>query len=271
MPIDPDIIWRRYGEALFAAAQNVLAAILILIIGLWIAGRFAKGVRRLSKKHPRIDDTLATFFARIIQYILIGVVLMAVLHRFGIETTSLVAVLGAGALAIGLALQGTLSNVAAGVMLIMFRPYRLGDQVQFGQITGKVRDITLFTTDLVSPDNVRTVLPNGLIWGAAMTNYSANATRRIDLEFTISYDADVEAAIAELIKIAKADRLVLSDPAPVVDIRRLTDINVILWMRAWAATPDYFDAQQGLLRAGKEALHRLDMAPYGARPPRTDQ
>jgi small conductance mechanosensitive channel len=267
MHFDFDSLWRQYGGALIGAGQNILAAVAILVIGLWVANRFASGVKRLARRHPRMDDTLATFFARIVRYVLIGMVLLAVLNRFGVETTSLVAVLGAAALAIGLALQGTLSNLAAGIMLILFRPYKLGDQVQLGPSAGKVRDITLFTSELLGPDNVRIVIPNSLIWGAAMTNLSANATRRIDLEFIISYDADTSAAIEALLKVAKADRAVLSDPAPAVDIRRLGDVNIVLWMRAWAATPDWFDTQQALIKAGKDALDALRITPHAVKPP----
>lgn len=178
MQIDPNEVWTTYGEVLIAGALNVLAAAAILVIGLWLAAWGAKTVKNLSARHPRIDDTLAAFFAWIVRYGLTAFVIIAVLNRFGVATTSIVAVVGASALAIGLALQGTLSNVAAGVMLILFRPYRIGDFVEVGGQRGTVRDVNLFTTELATPQNVKVVLPNGLCWDAPMINFHGHPARR---------------------------------------------------------------------------------------------
>lgn len=252
--VDYQALWGEYGGTVVAGVLNVIAAAAILIIGLSIAAWAAGTVKKLSKRHPRVDDTLATFFARIVRYGLVGIVIIAVLNRFGVATTSIVAVLGAATLAIGLALQGTLSNVAAGVMLIMFRPYRLGDFVEVGGGAGTVTDITLFTTNLTNPENHNVIVPNGVIWGSPMINYTANPTRRIDLEFGVSYDTDMDKAIAVLLAAAKAHDKVLSEPEPVVDVKSLDDFAVVMWMRVWTPTPDWFATKQDLIKAGKEAL-----------------
>jgi small conductance mechanosensitive channel len=211
-------------------------------------------MKRLSRQHPRIDDTLAAFFSWIVRYGLMGFVVVAVLNRFGVATTSIVAVIGAGALAIGLALQGTLSNVAAGVMLILFRPYRLGDFVELAGRSGTVEDVNLFTTELTTPQNQRIILPNGLAWGAPMVNYTAHPRRRVDLEFTVAYDTDLDAAIEVLRAVLKAEERVLDDPAPQVNVTKLGDFAITLLVRAWGTSRDYLEIRYALIKAGKEAL-----------------
>src|SRR5262249_7781059 len=153
-------------------------------------------------------------------------VVVAVLNRFGVATTSIVAVLGASALAIGLALQGTLSNLAAGVMLMLFRPYRLGDTVELHGRLGVVEGVTLFTTEITTPQNIKIVLPNGLCWGAPMVNYTAHPRRRIDLDFSVAYDSDLERAISVLKAAAEAEPRVLAEPAARVDVTKLGDFAV---------------------------------------------
>lgn len=252
--VDPMQLWGRYGELMIAAALNVLSAAMILIVGLWVAAWAGDAMKRLSRQHPRIDDTLAAFFSWIVRYGLMGFVVVAVLSRFGVATTSIVAVIGAGALAIGLALQGTLSNVAAGVMLIVFRPYRLGDFVELAGRTGTVEDVNLFTTELTTPQNQRVVMPNALAWGAPMVNYTAHPRRRVDLEFAIAYDTDLDRAIAVLADVLKAESRVLAEPAPQVNVVRLGDFAVTLLVRAWGHTRDYLELRYALIKAAKEAF-----------------
>ncbi len=254
MPIDPNQVWTRWGEMLVEAALNVLAAAAILGIGLWIANWAGRAMRRMSNKHPRIDDTLASFFAWIVQYALIGFVIIAVLNRFGVATTSIVAVVGASALAVGLALQGTLSNLAAGVMLMLFRPYRLGDFVNIGDREGTVTDINLFTSELKTPQNAKIVLPNSICWGAPMTNFTAHPYRRIDLDFSVSYDTDLNDAIAVLEDVVEAETHTLPDPPPSVHVKELGDFAVVLWVRVWVRTADFMPAKLALIKAAKEAL-----------------
>ncbi|MGD2131519.1 MAG: mechanosensitive ion channel, partial [Maricaulaceae bacterium] len=164
--LDPVAVWDAYSDTLIGWLLNLFAAAAILILGLWVAGRIKGFIRKRVEKSEKIDNTLGGFFASIAYYLVVAFVVIAVLGRFGVQTTSLVAMLGAATLAIGLALQGTLGNVAAGVMVVLFRPYKLGDYVEVAGEAGTVRDINIFTTELVTPDNVQIILPNGLCWGA---------------------------------------------------------------------------------------------------------
>jgi small conductance mechanosensitive channel len=254
MQIDPNQIWPVYGPAMIATALNVVAATAILVIGLWVAAWAGNTMRKMSRKHPRIDDTLAAFFSWIVRYGLMAFVFVAVLNRFGVATTSIVAVIGAGALAIGLALQGTLSNVAAGVMLMLFRPYRLGDHVELGGQDGIVEDVHLFTTELRTLQNIKIVLPNTLCWGAPMVNYTAYPSRRIDLAFAVAYDTDIDRAITVLTTALKSDKRVMAEPAPSVHVDQLGDFAIVLVARAWAPARDYIALRFALIKAGKEAL-----------------
>jgi small conductance mechanosensitive channel len=251
---DPMQLWTRYGEHVVAAALNVVAAALILIVGLWVSSWAAGAMRKLARTHPRIDDTLAAFFSWIVRYGLMGFVAVAVLNQFGVATTSIVAVIGAGALAIGLALQGTLSNVAAGVMLILFRPYRLGDYVELGGRTGTVEDVNLFTTELTTPQNLKVILPNGLCWGAPMVNYTAHPRRRLDLEFGVAYDTDLDRAIAIVREVVAAEEHVLKEPPPQVNVSLLGDFSVTLLLRAWVKTRDHLDMRYALTKHVKQAF-----------------
>ncbi|HVY85933.1 MAG TPA: mechanosensitive ion channel domain-containing protein [Caulobacterales bacterium] len=253
MQIDPTI-WPVFWRALVGGAINVLIAAAILVFGMWVAVWASNTMRKLSRQHPRVDDTLAAFFAWIVRYGLMAFVIVAVLNRFGVATTSIVAVLGASALAIGLALQGTLSNVAAGVMLMLFRPYRLGDYVELAGKSGTVVDVNLFTTDLTTLDNVKIVLPNSLCWGAAMINYTAHPRRRIDLDFAVAYDTNLDKAIDVLKEAMRAEKRVLLEPPPVVYVKQLGDYAVLLTARAWAPTRDYLSIRFALIKASKEAL-----------------
>jgi small conductance mechanosensitive channel len=251
---DPTLLWTRYGEHILGAAVNVVAAALILLVGLWVSAWAAGAMKKLARTHPRIDDTLAAFFSWIVRYGLMGFVAVAVLNQFGVATTSIVAVIGAGALAIGLALQGTLSNVAAGVMLILFRPYRLGDYVELSGRTGTVEDVNLFTTELTTPQNLKVILPNGLCWGAPMVNYTAHPRRRLDLEFGVAYDTDIDRAIAIIREVVAAQEQVLKEPAPQVNVSLLGDFSVTLLLRAWVKTRDHLDMRYALTKNVKQAF-----------------
>lgn len=255
-PPDWPALLDQYSKPLIDGALNIVAAIVILLAGLWIAGFAGRAVRRLSRRHPRIDSTLAAVFASVVRYGLIAVVLLAVLNRFGVETTSIVAVLGAAALAIGLALQGTLSNLAAGVMLVLFRPYRIGDFVEVGGRMGSVRDVTLFTTELTTLDNLRVTLPNGLCWGAPMVNYTINDTRRTELTLSVAYDTDLNKAMAVVKETLESDARVFGDPEPFIKVRALGDFSVDIVVRYWTATADALDLQFDLTKAIKEAFDR---------------
>ena len=192
-------------ETGIAAGTNVVLAAIILIIGLMIAGSVRKAIHSAVYKSERMDDTLGAFFGSLAYYGIMAMVVIAMLGTFGIPTTSFVATLGAASLAIGLALQGTLSNLAAGVMLILFRPYRLGDWVELAGTSGAVKEITLFTTVLATGDNKKIIVPNGKSWGDTITNYSANPTRRVDLVFSIDYGDDITKAQDVIAQVLSGD------------------------------------------------------------------
>jgi small conductance mechanosensitive channel len=232
---------------------RVIGALAVLIIGRWIAGRIRKGVRR-ALEQTSTDATLIPFFAGTVYYLVIAVVVIAVLNLFGVETTSLIAVLGAAGLAVGLALQGTLSNFASGVMILIFRPIHVGDYVDIAGTAGSVVEIGLFTVTLNTPDNVRIIVPNSSVYGQTITNYAANATRRNDLIVGISYDDDIGKAIATIEKILSQDPRVLEEPAAVVAASELGDSSVNLVVRPWCSKDDYWSLRFDLTRRFKEGL-----------------
>lgn len=238
-------------------------ALAVLIVGWMIAGWAGRVVRNRVNATPQIDPTLGSFASSLVRWGILLVVLIAVLGIFGIQATSLVAVLGAASLAIGLALQGTLSDLAAGVMLIVFRPYKLGNFVDIGGTAGTVKDITLFTTELVTPDNVQIIVPNGKAWGAIITNYSAHETRRVDLTFGIDYGDDADAAIDLILSLAKADERVHADPAPWAMVTNLGDSSVDISVRTWCAAADYWDLKFTMTKAVKDAFDKSGISiPY---------
>ena len=235
--------------------SNVALAALFLIAGFWIAGVLADLVRRRALENPRFDDTLGNFFASIVRYLVITFVIIAVLQLFGFEATSLVAVLGAATFAIGLALQGTLGNVASGVMLILFRPYKLGDYVEVAGHAGSVKDINIFTTELATVDNVKIVIPNGECWSGSVVNYSGHETRRVDITFGISYDDDIDKATNVILDTARSDPRFISTPAePWVRVVNLGDSSVDLQLRAWVNAADYWETKFAMLKNVKLAF-----------------
>ncbi len=238
-------------------------ALVVLIAGWIIAGLVSGGVRRKVNASQNIDRTIGNFAANVVKWVILLMVLIAVLGIFGIEATSLVAVLGAATLAIGLALQGTLSDLAAGFMLILFRPYKLGQYVDIGGTSGTVQDINLFVTELVTPDNVQIILPNGQAWGAVITNFSHHETRRVDLTFGIDYSDDADAAMQVIADLAAADARVFSDPAPWVRVTNLGESSVDLTARLWCNAADYWDIKFEMTKAVKEAFDRSGISiPY---------
>ena len=237
---------------------NAVKALAVLVVG-WILAGFLSGlVRRRIVSQPNIDDTIGGFAASLVRWLVLLVTLIAVLQLFGIQATSLVAVLGAGTLAIGLALQGTLSDIAAGVMLIIFRPYKVGQFVDIGGTSGTVKDLNIFVTELVTPDNVQIILPNGQAWGAVITNFSAHATRRLDLTFGIDYGDDIDKAIEIILEAAKADERVHKDPEslgtgyqPRRQLGRSRRAAVVRCRRLLGTEVPHAEDGQGNLRQGR--------------------
>lgn len=232
---------------------SVVGAILLFIVGRMVAG-WARGKLTKALSKANADASLIPFFSSLLYYIIIAVVIMAVLNLFGIETTSLIAVFGAAGLAVGLALQGTLSNFAAGVMLLVFRPIRVGDFVEVAGQAGTVKEIAIFSTVLNTVDNVRIVIPNAQIYGDTVKNYSFNETRRIDLLIGISYSDDIGRAIEIIEGVLTSDARTLRDPAPTIAVSELGDSSVNLVVRPWCQSADYWALRWDLTRALKEQL-----------------
>ncbi len=233
---------------------NVLGAILILILGKMVAGWAQRLVAKNLQKSEKVDQTLQGFLGNLARYLVLGFTIIMVLAQFGIETTSVIAIFGAAGLAIGLALQGTLSNVAAGVMLLIFRPFKVGDYVEAGGTAGTVQAIRLFITELATPDNVQILVPNAQVWGTVVKNYSHHPTRRVDFALGIDYSDNIDQAIQHVHAVITADARALTDPAPMVVVGNLGESSVDLTIRVWCNASDYWGLRFDLTKAFKEKL-----------------
>ena len=242
---------------------DVVGAIAILIVGWIAAGWASRLIDRALGKSAKFDQTLRGFFASFVRYFVMTFTVLAVLSQFGVQTASLIAVFGAAGLAIGLALQGTLSNVAAGVMLLIFRPFKAGDFVEAGGQAGTIKGINLFVTEFATPDNVQILVPNAQIWGSAVKNYSFNPTRRIDLVVGIAYEDKIERGLTLAEQVANTDSRVHKDPAAFVAVTELADSSVNLLVRVWCDAGDYWGVKFDLTRALKEKFDQEGISiPY---------
>lgn len=251
--------WRNFLDAAGGFAVNLAVAVLILALTVWLSNWAAKGVgRAIGRLHKKrgADRTLEGFASSLARYVVVIIGLIAVLGQLGVRTTSIIAVLGAASLAIGLALQGTLTNVAAGVMILLFRHYRVNDEVEIAGKRGKVRGLDLFSTELNDPDNVRVVVPNGKAFGDVIVNYSKPAKRRMELKFGIDYADNMDTAIAVAIACAKEDDHILEDPEPWAKVTELGDNAVTVTLRAWAMPSVYWNTRYDLIKRVKEAYDR---------------
>ena len=244
----------QYLPAALDLATNVLLAIVILIVGYWIAGRIGRLIVGAGGRYAQLDSTLFTFLGSIARYVILAFTFIAVLNRFGVETTSIVALLGAAGLAIGLALQGAMTNLAAGVMLMIFRPYKVGDFTEAAGIFGLVDSIDLFTTNLKTFDNQHIIVPNGSIWGEKIVNHSHHSVRGVDMRFGISYDSDIDLARRTIDGVLASQPNVLKDPAPFVEIETLNDSSVDFLVRPFCDGAHYFDLLYSLPEQIKKAL-----------------
>ncbi|MEZ5955470.1 MAG: mechanosensitive ion channel [Hyphomonas sp.] len=261
--IDWNAALEEYWPVLLGYGLKAVGALIVLILGLRVAGWVAGTVRNLAVKRPNIDDTLGSFFASIVRWMLTAATLIAALQLFGVQATSFVAILGAMTLAIGLSLQGALGNIASGIMIMLFRPYSVGQYVELAGEGGTVKDISLFQTILASPDNVQIIVPNSQAISGVIKNYAGYPTRRIDLVFGIDYGDGIENAIGVIERTVKANAMVLADPAPVVRVNTLGASSVDIIARPWVKTDDYWEARWALTQAVKEALDAAGISiPY---------
>jgi len=228
----------RLFHLLTVYGLRVVYAVFIFIVGRWVAKAVTRFIRRIMSKN--IDGTVTNFVASLSYIALLAFVIIASLHQLGIQTTSFIAVLGAAGLAIGLALQGSLSNFAAGVLMIIFKPFKDGDYVEGGGTAGTVEKIEIFSTQLITPDNKTVIVPNAKMMGDNIVNYSAKGTRRVDMVFGIGYDDDIDKARDLIQEIITSDERILKDPAPVVVVSELANSSVNLATRVWSSVDDYW-------------------------------
>ncbi len=246
----------QYLPAIIAGATNVLLAIVILVVGLFIANKVQSGVNKTAEKYQKLDNTLFSFLGSLAKYIIMAFVIIAVLNRFGVQTASIVALLGAAGLAVGLALQGTLTNLAAGVMLLLFRPYKVGDFIAAADRFGKVDEIDLFTTILTTFDNQQIIIPNSQIWGAQIINHSHHNIRGVDMHFGVAYKENTEQVRKVIKGVLEAHPNILSEPAPFIEVEVLNDSSVDFLVRPFCEGAHYFDVLYSIPEQVKMALDK---------------
>ncbi|WP_040727616.1 mechanosensitive ion channel family protein [Thiomicrorhabdus sp. Kp2] len=221
-------------------AIKVALAIAIFVIGKWVVKVIVKLVKKLLGRSQAVDDMLVNFIGSIVNAVLMLFVIIASLDQLGVDTSSLVALIAAAGLAIGLALQGSMQNFAAGVMILVFKPFKSGDFVEAGGVTGVVENVQIFSTTMRTGDNKEVIVPNGGIYSGAITNFSARDTRRVDMVFGIGYDDDIRKAKEILTGLVEADDRILKDPAPVIALSELGDSSVNFIVRPWVNSGDYW-------------------------------
>lgn len=232
---------------------NLIAALIIFVVGRWVVKQIRRMIWRLMAKKG-VDPTLVNFTASLVYYAGLAFVIIAALNRLGVQTASLIAVLGAAGLAIGLALQGSLSNFAAGVLMIIFRPFKVGDFIEGGGTMGSVESIQLFTTTIVTPENAMVIVPNSKLGGDNITNYTARPIRRVETSVGISYSDNIDHARRVILDEIAKDSRILADPAPMVSVAELADSSVNLQVWTWANTPDFLAVKLALPEQIKSRL-----------------
>jgi small conductance mechanosensitive channel len=252
---DLEISWDKLADTLQTTgvefAINVVTAIAVFYFGKMLVGLLLRGLRKLMRAQA-IDKTLETFVCNLARVVLLAVVLIAAIGALGIQTTSFIAVLGAAGLAVGLALQGSLSNFASGVLIVLFRPYKVGDYVEAGGVGGTVMEVQILTTVFKTPDNKRVIVPNSQVMNSVITNFSANDTRRVDMLIGVSYGDDLDKVRAVLTELLNAEQRVLRDPPYTIAVSALADSSVNFVVRPWVKTEDYWGVMFDLTEAIKK-------------------
>ena len=244
------------GALIVSYSFSILGAVVLLIVGLIVARMVEKWSYRLFGEIRGFDETLRRFLSKGLRYAVLMLFLVTVLAQFGVQTASIIAALGAAGLAIGLALQGTLQNIAAGIMLLVLRPFRVGEFITAGSISGTVVEVGLFATEIKMLDGVYLFAPNSELWNTAVTNYSRNPQRRYDLTIGIGYNDDIDLAKKLLLDLAKGDDRVLSDPAPEAFVVELGDSAVNVTCRYWTMTSNWWQTRLDLTKAAKMAFDK---------------
>ena len=244
------VMWSRFVEWFFSFLPNMVSALLILVIGFYIARVFARYVSKLIIKLTG-DETLGGFLRNVVFVALFILIIITALTNLGVQTTSIIAVLGTAGLAIGLSLKDSLSNLAGGILIIVLRHFKKDDLVVIGSVTGKVQEVNLFQTKLVTPDNQVVIMPNSMVVSAPVTNVNVNPTRRMDLIFSVSYTSDLQKAKTILEEVFASDEYVLQDPKPLVGVDVLNASSVDFMVRFWVKTGENINAKLTLLQKVK--------------------
>ena len=234
---------------------NVVIAIAIFYVGRMVISLVVRGLHKVMRRQE-VDKTLETFVCNLVRMVLLVVVVIAAIGQIGIETTSFIAIFGAAGLAVGLALQGSLSNFAAGVLIVLFRPYRVGDFIEAAGINGSVEQVQILTTILKTGDNKQVIVPNGQIMDSIITNYSANDTRRVDMVVGVSYDDDLDKVRDTIKELIAAEDRILDEPACTIAVSALADSSVNFVVRPWVKTPDYWGVMFDLTEAIKKRFDK---------------
>lgn len=256
MPIDLNGL----GSLFVVYGINCLGALVIALVGWWAAGLLERITLRALLATSHMDPIVATFLASLVRYSVLVMTFVLLLQVVGIQATSLVAVLGAASLAIGLALQGTLSNMAAGVMLLLFRPFRLGDSIEVAGKAGTVKNLNLFMTELASGDNVQILIPNGQVWGAPITNVSAYPTRSVSVKVPVPFGSSIERLSATLRDFISRDARVLPLPAPSITVSGLTETGLEVSVQAWTKAADAADFRAEIIQRASAAVQQASPA-----------
>ena len=239
------------SSAFVALGKNVIIALLIYYVGRFVIRLVVGGLHKVMQRQ-NVDQTLETFVCNLVRMALMVVVIIAAIGALGIQTTSFIAIFGAAGLAVGLALQGSLSNFAAGVLIVLFRPYKVGDFIEAAGISGTVEQVQILTTVLKTPDNKQIIVPNSQIMDSIITNYSANDTRRVDLTVGVSYDDDIDKVMATLRELVDADDRILKEPECLIKVQALADSSVNFVVRPWVSSADYWGVYFDLTEAIKK-------------------
>jgi len=261
MPTDPQtaLVTIQAGIAqlstlIVSYSFSAIGAVILLVVGYVVAGLAERSIRAGLGHIHGFDETLRHFFSKIVRYAILILVVIMVLGQFGVQTASIIAAIGAIGLAIGLALQGTLQNIAAGIMLLALRPFRIGEYVEVGSIAGTIEEIGLFATKLRTADGVYVLAPNSTLWNQPVRNFTRNGVRRTDISLSIGSWNDIDRAQKTLLAIANAEKRIRREPAPIAFVANLGDTTVSLTLRYWTSSADYFSTQIDMTKRAKQAF-----------------
>ena len=251
--------WENFGGTIFELSKDAVVSVIIVVTGVLLVKGFNRLIKKLSAGKLNVDEHVSIVLCRIVRYLILIICAIMILNIFGVNTTSFIAVLGAAGVAVGLALKDTLGNIAAGFVMIFLGNYRRGEFIEFGAFSGTVKEISLFTTILETPDGIYISAPNSSIWGSPLKNYSRNPKRRMELSVRIAYSDSLDKAFQVLKDIAGSEPNFLQDPAPQVLLQSMQDSSVNLVIRAWANTQDYWNIYWQQMRNLKEKVQEAGL------------